>query len=390
MNGWSSTGGPTPGGPGSGGRDPRRRIAWAAAIAAVVALLLAGGLVANRLTRPTAASSTRATPSTTRSTGPTVAPSATPTPTQEPGAGITGPLNLLLVGVDTRVSQPGWEPHADAVLVMHITKKLDQAYVFSLPRDLLVSVPPFPRAGFAGRTTKLTHAMSYGSRVPGRRLSPSTAQGFQLLSATVSRYTGIRRFDAGAVLTFSGFDNLVDALGGIDLYVDQRVASIHRQPDGRHRSPGPGGYVGPQMVYLPGQHHLNGWQALDYARQRYIAGGDYARQRHQQQLIKAIVRAVLSQKLARDQARIERVVRALGQTLTFQGGGRRVVDFAYALSRLRPEAINLVGLPGHSVISGSTYRGERLDWIGRQFIAALRADRGAAFLAAHPTLRVKG
>ncbi|HEX2773233.1 MAG TPA: LCP family protein [Micromonosporaceae bacterium] len=387
----SNVNGMTPGRSGTG-KPQRRRLAWAAAVVAVVALLLTGGLVVNRLSRSSDAPPQAAS---TASPSPAVTPSASAKPsakpTQQPGAGLTGPLNMLLVGVDTRVAKAGWEPHADAVMVMHITKNLDQAYLFSLPRDLLVQVPAFPPARFGGQYTKLTHAMSYGSRVPGRRLSPSTAQGFRLLSTTVSRYTGIAKFDAGAVLTFGGMYGLVGMLGGIDLYVDQRVASIHRRPDGSQRSlgNGPGGFVGPQMVYQPGRRHLVGWQALDYARQRYIPGGDYARQRHQQQLIKAIVQAVLSKNLARDPVRLERVVRALGKSLTFQGGGRRVVDFAFALSRLRPQAIRLVALPGDSVVGGSGYRGERLEPVGRQFIAALRAGRAAAFLAEHPTL-VKG
>jgi polyisoprenyl-teichoic acid--peptidoglycan teichoic acid transferase len=379
-------------GPSGAGAPQRRRLAWAATVAAVVALLLSGGLVVNRLSRtsdarPQVAPTASPSPAVTPSAGPR--PSAKPTP--QPGAGLTGPLNVLLVGVDTRVAKAGWQPHADAVMIMHLTKNLDQAYLFSLPRDLLVDVPAFPKARFAGRQTKLTHAMSYGSRVPGRPLSPNTAQGFQLLSATVSRYTGIAKFDAGAVLTFGGLYGLVDVLGGVDLYVDQRVASIHRRPDGSHRSlgNGAGGFVGPQMVYQPGRRHLVGWQALDYARQRYISGGDYARQRHQQQLIRAIVQAILSNNLARDQVRLERVVRALDKSLTFQGGGRRVVDFAFALSRLRPQAIRMVLLPGDSVVGGSGYRGERLEPVGRQFITAVRAGRAAAFLAAHPSLEVR-
>jgi polyisoprenyl-teichoic acid--peptidoglycan teichoic acid transferase len=388
----SNVNGMTPGPPGSG-TPRRRRLAWTAAVAAVVALLLTGGLVVNRLSRSSDAPPQATEPTGNPSPAVTASAGAKPSakPSQQPGAGLTGPLNLLLVGVDTRIAKPGWEPHADAVMIMHITKNLDQAYVFSLPRDLLVQVPAFPPARFGGQYTKLTHAMSYGSRVPGRRLSPSTAQGFRLLSSTVSRYTGIARFDAGAVLTFGGLYGLVDLLGGIDLYVDQRVASIHRRPDGSQRSlgNGPGGFVGPQMVYQPGRRHLVGWQALDYARQRYIPGGDYARQRHQQQLIKAIIQAILSNNLARDQVRLERVVRALGKSLTFQGGGRRVVDFAFALGRLRPQTIRLVALPGDSVVGGSGYRGERLEPVGRQFIAALRAGRAAAFLAAHPTLQVR-
>jgi hypothetical protein len=56
--------------------------------------------------------------------GPAVTPTPTvaPTPTgPPPGADIKGPLNFLIVGVDTRTSIPGWVPHGDAVMIMHVT-----------------------------------------------------------------------------------------------------------------------------------------------------------------------------------------------------------------------------------------------------------------------------
>ncbi|HWH00698.1 MAG TPA: LCP family protein, partial [Pilimelia sp.] len=304
-------------------------------------------------------------------------------------APISGPLNILLVGVDTRESQPAWQPHADAVLILHVPASLDRAYVTSLPRDLLVTIPAFPPARFGGERTKLTHAMSYGSRVPGGG-RPNVAQGFQLLARTVSGYTGIRRFDAGAVLTFRGFDALVDAVGGVQLTVDQRVVSMHRRPDGRHRTLVGGGYVGPQMVYPPGRRTFNGWQALDYARQRYLSGGDYARQRHHQQLVKALIGKIASLDTVRDPRRLDRVLRALGKTLTFDGRGRRVVDFAYALRRLRPAGVTLVGLPGGGVGSGGGYLGEQLQPVAGRYFAALRGNRLPAFVAANRSLLVKG
>ncbi|MGW4499209.1 LCP family protein [Micromonospora sp. NPDC004336] len=372
---------------GTGAQRPR----WVLGLVAlaVVALVAVGALVVTRLVGddgprrpgPTAATGTP---------GPSATPSPSPSPTTPPGAGITGPLNLLLVGVDTRVSVPGWEPHGDAVLVVHVPKGLDRAYLFSLPRDLLVDIPAFPKAGYRGGRTKLTHAMSYGSRVPGKPKQPSTAQGYELLRSTVSGYTGLR-IDAGAVLTFNGFDKLVDQLGGVDLYVDQRVVSLHRRPDGRHREPAPGGggYVGPQMVYEKGERHLTGWQALDYARQRYITGGDYARQRHQQQLVKALVTKILDEDLARQPERVQQVADALGDTLVY-AGGPRIVDVAYALGGLSPDRFVLVGLPGEGVGKGSAYRGEQLEPTGRKFLTELRAGRADAYLAAHPELRVKG
>lgn len=367
---------------GSDGTSPR--ISWGLAALVALVVLTAGGFAVTRLVgadRPDPGAGSAP-------AGTTAAATPTPSPTPEPGADITGPLNLLIVGVDTRVSDPGWEPHADAVLVMHVTAGLDRAYLFSLPRDLVVDIPTFEKANFDGDDqTKLTHAMSYGSRRPGNQ-RPSAEQGLELLAATVGDYTGIEKFDAAAVLTFGGFDNLVDALGGVDLYIDQRVVSQHRRPDGKHRPGGNGGYVGPQMIYEKGTRHLTGWQALDYARQRYTTGGDYARQRHQQQLVKAIVGRILDQGLARDPDRIDTVVKALGDALVFQGGGQGVLDFGFALSGLRPEAITLVALPGGSVSSGGRYRGEQLQQVGDDFIEALRSGGADAFLTAHPNLVV--
>ncbi len=366
--------------------DTRRRWRLAVLVLAAGVLLTAGSVVAVRTlaergpTRTVAGAGTATPPS------PTPSPSPSGPP---PGANLTGPLNLLLVGVDTRVSVPGWEPHADAVLLLHVPRGLDRAYLFSLPRDLVVDIPAFPKAGYRGGRTKLTHAMSYGSRVRATPKRPSTAQGYELLRTTVSGYTGLR-IDAGAVITFGGFDRLVDTLGGVDLRIDQRVASQHRRPDGRHRDlrPGGGGYVGPQMVYEPGVRHLNGWQALDYARQRYLPGGAYSRQRHQQQLLKALATKILDDGLARDPDRVEQVVAALGDTL-LHVGGPRIVDVAYALGGLDPQRFVLVGLPGASVGRGGAYRGEQLTTVGRKFLTELRAGRVEAYLAAHPELRLK-
>jgi polyisoprenyl-teichoic acid--peptidoglycan teichoic acid transferase len=357
----------------------RRRWLWLAAAITAGVVLLGGGAVAvtyalrDRYEVPQADLF---------GPSPSSGPSATPSPTAEPGAGITGPLNILVVGVDTRESVPDWEPHADAVTILHVPRGLTTGYMFSLPRDLVVDIPAFPKSGYRGGRTKLTHAMSLGSRRGDAK--PSAAQGFQLLAQTVSRYTGISRFDAGLVLNFRGFRKLIDALGGIDLYVDQRVASIHLNRSGRGLDKG-----GPAMVYEKGTRHLNGWQALDYSRQRYLSGGDYSRQRHNQQLLKAVLAKVVALDIARNPLEVDRVLRALGDTLVFDGRGRQPLDFAYALSGLRPAALTLVSLPGSGVGRGSSYQGEQLTAESRKFISELRAGRAAAYLRSHPNLIIR-
>ena len=317
--------------------------------------------------------------------GPATAP---PSPTAPPGSDIKGPLNILIAGVDTRETNPGWVPNSDAVMILHINADLTKAYLTSLPRDLVVNVPAFGPSRFGGARTKLTHAMAYGSRVPGsRKVNP--AQGFQLLARTVSGYTGIPRFDAGAILTFNGLWKLVNALGGISVYIDQRVVSIHKRPDGRHRTNCGGcehGYGGPQMVYNVGRRDLNGWQAIDYARQRYTPGADYARQRHQRQIIKAIIAKAMSSDLATNPVKIEAVLRTLGSTLVFDGRGRKPRKFAYALRRVGGGQLTLIGLPGSGAYSGGQYIGENLNGVQASYFAAIRQDKVDAWVSSHRNL----
>ncbi|MEV4411114.1 LCP family protein [Catellatospora sp. NPDC049609] len=343
---------------------------------------------------------------------------------------IKGPLNVLLAGIDPRRGDPFWIPRADSVLVMHIPAGLDRGYLFSLPRDLLVAIPPFPKAGYAGNPQdKLAHAMYFGSMVPGDRRA-NHAQGFELLAATVSQYTGIARFDAGAIIDFSGFKDVIDALGGIDMEVDERVASIHLEPDGDPRDRVGDSYVGEQMVYEPGLRHFKGWQALDYARQRYVSGGDYARQRHQQQLVRAMISRAFSGDVLRDPLRMDQVLRAAGESLTFSGRGHTVIDWAFALQDIRPSRVAMVKLTGggvgHYVVDKGKdddgddggggddgddggdddgdddkksdkkkkskpkmkyqYLGEQLDLDAKQFLGAVAAGSVENYLAFHPQL----
>jgi anionic cell wall polymer biosynthesis LytR-Cps2A-Psr (LCP) family protein len=356
-----------------------RKILWLVA-AAVAVLLIVGGGIAFALRSGTPKNRPVAAPS------PTPSPSPSTSPPPPAGADIQGPLDLLLIGVDTRTSVPDWEPHSDALMLLHVNAGLDSGYLYSLPRDLRVAMPAFPKAGFAGGRYKITEAMSRGSRVPGTKRT-NVQQGYELLTRTISAYTGIKTFQAGAILNFAGLSKLTDALGGVTLRIDQKVVSIGRRPDGTRRTlrPGGGGYIGPQAVYLPGTRHLVGWQALDYARQRYTAGGDYTRQRHQRQLVRALLTQASTAGLTTDQGKLQGVISALGDTLVYLGG-RTPIEYAYALRNLTPAGLTLVGLPGAGIGTGSGYLGEQLQAVGKGFLRAVATGDPAAYLTAHPTL----
>jgi anionic cell wall polymer biosynthesis LytR-Cps2A-Psr (LCP) family protein len=357
-----------------------RRLLWAAT-GVVVVLLLAGVGVVVALR----GGSDQPEPSAAPGPQPS-APATSASPAPSPGADITGPLDLLILGVDTRVTIPDWQPHSDAIMLLHVDADLQQGYLYSLPRDLRVDVPGFAKNGYGGGRHKLTEAMSDGAKVKGTD-KPDVAQGYQLLAKTISKYTGIKEFDGGAVLTFGGLSKLTDALGGVTIKVDQKVVSQHRRPDGKLRTmrSGGGGYIGPQATYLPGTRKLVGWQAIDYARQRYTAGGDYTRQRHQRQLVKALLSKAEDAGLATDQDKLQAVIGALGDSLVFSGE-RTPIEYAYALRNLQPSRLTLVGLPGGAVYSGGGYIGEQLTGTGRGFLKAVADGDPAAYLAKHPEL----
>jgi LCP family protein required for cell wall assembly len=361
-------------------RIPRGRTAWI--VAAVVLVLVLGGVgIAFAVSGDKKPTTPQAGATTPAAATPPAAP--TPSPTPPPGADIKGPLNLLLVGVDTRTSVKNWRPHSDAILVLHVPEGLDHGYLFSLPRDLLVDVAPFKKANFSGAHIKITESMTYGSRVPGTD-KPDPKQGYELLSKTVAAYTGIKSFDAGAILTFQGLARLTDALGGIDLKIDQKVVSKHMRPDGKHRDLQGTEYVGPQMTYQPGTMKLKGWQALDYARQRYTAGGDYTRTRHQRQIIRALLSQVADAGIASDPEKVANVIKAMKDGVEIIGNGKQPADLAYALRGLTPDKITLVDLPGDSVITGGSYKGEQLLQPAKDFLKAVSSGNAETYLAAHP------
>ncbi|SNT09527.1 Anionic cell wall polymer biosynthesis enzyme, LytR-Cps2A-Psr (LCP) family [Asanoa hainanensis] len=303
---------------------------------------------------------------------------------------IKGPLNILLVGIDPRNETT--LPLADSVMIMHIPEGLDRGYLFSLPRDTLVDIPPFPKAGYNGGREKLNAAMSHGARVQGGG-KPDRAKGFELLSLTISQYTGIKRFDAGAIVNFAGFKKIVDAIGGVTMYVDEaEVLSEHLQPNGKARPKRDCNncahpYYGPQARYTKGTHKFQGWQALDYVRQRYtVDGGDYGRQRHQQQFVKAMAQQVLSKNVMTDLPKLDKVLRAAGESLVFSGRGHSVADFGFALKGMRQDSITMIKLPGGGVNENGKYAGEALQPVAKDFFASVRNETMDAFIASHPEL----
>ncbi|MEU7824131.1 LCP family protein [Catellatospora sp. NPDC049133] len=243
---------------------------------------------------------------------------------------LSGPLNYLLIGSDLRESNPGAGQRSDTILVVQVDRDLNHAYVISIPRDLRVEIPEVGGTSFGGARQRINAAFEAGGGGSG---------GVQLLSATLTALTGMR-FDGAAVVDFGGFTRVIDSLGGVNMCVDTEVRSIHTK-----------------RLFTVGCREMNGAEALDYSRQRYgLPGGDFDRQRHQQQLVKAILSKALDSGMTRNPLKLDQFIRGIGQSLTLDTGEATLTDLIVALRNIRPDSLTGIRVPSYpQSIGGVSY-----------------------------------
>lgn len=198
-------------------------------------------------------------------------PGTTPTAvmvqaTREPWNG-TDRVTILLMGLDYRdwLSGDG-PPRTDSMMLVTVDPITKEAGMLSIPRDLWVEIPGY------SEHSRINAAYFLGERdrLPGG--------GPGLAMSTVENLLGVP-VDYYAVIDFHVFEQAIDEIGGIDVLARERIKI----------SP-----IGEMSYWLePKGHHLNGAQALAYARARNTEGGDFDRAERQQQVALAIIDRVL-------------------------------------------------------------------------------------------------
>lgn len=167
------------------------------------------------------------------------------------------PFNIYISGIDiygdiTSVSR------SDVNMVMTVNPKAHTILLTSIPRDYYVRLH-----GTTGTKDKLTHAGLYGVN-----MSIETIE--DLLDEEIDYYVRVN---------FTTLINLVDAVGGIDIYSDTAFRA----------------YTDPTCYFTVGNMHLGGKCVLAYARERFAySDGDRHRVRNQQDVISAIMKKALS------------------------------------------------------------------------------------------------
>ena len=272
---------------------------------------------------------------------------------------VDGTLNILLVGSDSRdPDQPsveGGPARTDTIVIMHIPASHDRAYMVSIPRDTWVYVPESPDGQNGDTMAKINAAYAWG--------------GLPLTVETVERYTGVR-MDHVALIDFNGFIKVTDALGGVDMNIEQSIVSIHE----------------PYRQFTAGPNHLTGAEALDYCRQRYqFPDGDFARIRHQHEFLKALLDKAVSRGTVTNLGTFKEFVTSVASALTVDKDFS-LIDLGWQFHSLRSDNLTFVTNPnlgsddidGQSVVVSDKQNASAL-------YDAMAHDTLAGWVAQHPT-----
>lgn len=172
------------------------------------------------------------------------------------------PFYMLLLGTDGRPGEGTYR--TDSIILARVDATTQQVTLISIPRDTKVE--------YQGSTMKINAVFTYGQIDDGNGAEEMVEAVNELCGVEISEY---------AEINFQGMEKLIDAVGGIDLYIPEGDAvegDSHLDVD------------------VPaGQQHLDGEHALAFARSRYLfADGDYTRMRHQRMVLGALADKILN------------------------------------------------------------------------------------------------
>ncbi|MFA4886534.1 MAG: LCP family protein, partial [Desulfotomaculaceae bacterium] len=250
-------------------------------------------------------------------------------------------LNVLLMGIDARQGET--MARTDSMILASYDPKSKQVSFLSIPRDTRVAIP-------GHGMDKINSASVYG----GPDLSMKVVSS--LLGVQVKYY----------VLTnFSGFENIVDTLGGVTLDVDQNMY---------HEDETDGGIY--QISLSKGTQRLNGDKAIQYVRYRDYEFGDIDRTKHQQKFLMALGKEMLQPSTI---AKLPKLIPEINRYIKTNMGVSDMVKMASAMKN--SENYNMVAqtLPGRPIeIDGGSYWGvdptEAKQSVARLFSGEIATD----------------
>lgn len=190
------------------------------------------------------------------------------TPVKPSGTITKNPFMVYCSGSDERDSDINAKSRSDVNILAVVNPKSRQILLINTPRDYYLPL------AFNGEMDKLTHAGLYGVQ--------ETMAVLDNLYGTETAYYGR--------VNFWGLIDIVDALGGIDVYSDIAFTTNTMDIPNSY-----GGYESRSFSFDEGWNHLDGAEALGFSRERYsFSDGDNQRGKNQMKVIQAIIEKATS------------------------------------------------------------------------------------------------
>ncbi len=252
---------------------------------------------------------------------------------------LTEPFTLLLLGVDSTGAglDASSSFNGDTLMIITFNPKTLNATMFSIPRDTYV-----PIACNNNRYAKINSAAAYGTNC---------------VIDTIEQFTDID-IDYYVKINFQGVVDLVEALDGIDVDVEPPTYKPYfNAHNGRICEQNSLRQFGENLVCMDtGMQHLNGEQALAYARCRHAyLLSDIARNKHQQQLIEAMAKKLVSPSNIN---RIEELLNAVTNNLATNMSRTQILSFYEVMKNMISKSFK----DGDFLSIQKTY----LEWYGLQ------------------------
>ena len=221
------------------------------------------------------------------------------------------PINFLLLGSDARGKE---RARTDTIILLHLDVEKKKAVLLSMPRDMRVKIP---ERGY----NKVNAAHVYG--------------GPELMVRTVEDFTGFS-IHHYVETDFKGFKKMVDALGGVDIYIDKPM---------KDRMAG--------AYFSRGYYTLNGTQALAYVRSRHTPAGDFDRVKRQQGFLRALYKKA---KAPVSLTKLPQLVNFFAENTTTDLSTTELLSLASLIRSIQEEDIETFTLPGTpKMIKGISY-----------------------------------
>jgi LCP family protein required for cell wall assembly len=272
----------------------------------------------------------------------------------------TDRVNILLLGIDKRDEEPISGTRSDTIMLASIDPETKSASLVSIPRDLWVNIPGCTASmGCSGGSQRINFAHAVG--------------GPELTQKTLSADFGIQT-QYYARVDFRGFEQAVDAVGGVIIDVDWPVKDDEY----------PTNDYGYQRIYFaPGPQLMDGPTSLMYARSRH-GMSDFARAGRQQKVLVSLRNRALQLNML---SRAPELAGIIQKSLTTNLSPVQLLPLAKLISQIDRDRINNLVIDSNYVtpitgVDGAALLSPNAPAIRSAIATTLRA-------AGHPELKAK-